>query len=66
MKSDRAALLIRLPKKLHRRFRVYAAKQGVPMSRLVETAITGLLRRETQGKTVGERTEGAIREGLGR
>jgi len=45
MKSDRTALLIRLPKALHKRLRVHSAKCGVPMSRLVEAAIKDLLRK---------------------
>ena len=54
MTSDRTALLIRLPRDLHRRFRVYSAACGIPMSRLVEAAIDSLLRQHTQAEIVGE------------
>jgi post-segregation antitoxin (ccd killing protein) len=62
MKSDRTALLIRLPTKLHRRFRIYAAERGLPMSRLVEAAITRLLRQQTQDKVIEQLLEQRARE----
>lgn len=52
--QERTALLIRLPKKLHRRFRVYAAKHGVPMSRLVERVVSELLTHQTHNEIIGE------------
>jgi hypothetical protein len=62
VKPDRTALLIRLPRKLHRRFRIYAAERGLPMSRLAEAAITRLLRQRTQDKVIEQLLEQRAKE----
>jgi hypothetical protein len=46
MNNARATLLVRLPRRLHRRLRIRSAYTGEPMSRITARALEALLKRE--------------------
>jgi hypothetical protein len=46
MNNSRATLLVRLPRRLHKRLRVRSAHTGEPMGRITARALEALLKRE--------------------